>query len=232
MRHRGENRRSRRAAVLASSGSCEGSDVSAEAGEKLAHLQVRSGLAVGAGLSVILAGEEQCGGVKQLFKAELSQKKLVPPRIGALSELGKDPEVGLADRDGPLRLRAVLHEHEPSEPGARRRLAERFLPIGNKYVVSDTNRLFGTVVEIIAKGRSSLRLEFDSRYENALSKDQHVPLLRRPEIAGKLEAKVLENLGVGHPVVMKNLPHDRTEPIHLLAAGDCRTVSVIGTLGA
>ena len=153
------------------------------------------------------------------FQYKLSAKNFVPLQIRGARVFGKYFEMRLFKLDGSIRSRAILqHEKIPQE--GRGTIQVCALPESHPEIQSTADRLFGPVVEIVAKGWPDLGFCLDGDQQVPVSDDQEVPFLGWPEEPGEFHRLFPKNMLSGDPGSQDEIREKINEPIHLRAARD------------
>jgi len=89
-------------------------------------------------------------------------QKIVPLEVRCANELLEYWEMRRPVRDRRSRPWSIFNQHEPADKWARL-FAESFFPVGRPQIVSRTDSLFGTVVEIVSEGWADMAFQLNCR---------------------------------------------------------------------
>src|SRR3970282_627356 len=115
--------------------------------------------------------------------------------------------------------RHFFQQHEVAEPRTRR-LSESALTVGRPKVCGAAQCLLGSIIVIVAKRGTRLRLELDRSREMTFNDYKKIPLLRWPEEARQLNVLPAEDRSIRNPTLNKQIAHQLDESVKLRAAGN------------
>src|SRR5574337_819562 len=164
------------------------------------------------------------------FQHKLAAEHFIAAHVRSADEFGKDFEMRLLYLDRAVGGSAVLQHKKV----AKERLGAAqvgTLTVRGPEIKGTSDRLFRPVVEVVAEGWTDLGLSLDRGKKCLLAHYEQVPLLSWPKEARQLDGLLPEDMPLRNPGRRYQFREKVDESIHLRAAGDGATQSLVGLAG-